>query len=354
MTAVPWESGKNACVGMSHDVTSTREISVALVLVVAIVCWQCKYLSSASFSHLQMDSKAKPKPKGPGKNHTPLCQDVCDLVHHDLVTALFLDGRYMSAKIQRLGDLPTALKEAIETAKKAGWDQDSEIPDPLETMRNPLLLLACAFGKTAIVEGLLRNNFNPRAVNKNGETALHFIAMYLNKAATITGGKLLLFKEREDTFERLLHVLTDHHPKILAARDNFGRTALHVSAANILSRWRINKRTTVSFHQFCLKSMVKRLLELEDDAIFTRAEITEIIETAEVSNGDSILHMLAQNSPAGFEVLKFIQNILFPGKAMPGAKNKKNETVLSLAWETDPRNAVKILSIGPQQGEKIH
>lgn len=311
-------------------------------------------IACASSSYLQMDSKPKSKPKALGKNHTPLCQDVCELVHHDIVAALFMDGRCISAKIQRLGDLPTALKEAIETAKKDGWDQDSEIPDPLESMRNPLLLLACAFGKTAIVEGLLRNNFNPRAVNKNGETALHFIAIYLNKAAAITGGKLTLCKDREDTFERLLHVLTDHHPKILAARDNFGRTALHVSAANILSRSRSNKRTTVSFHQFCLKSMIKRLLELADDAIFTRAEITEIIETAEVSNGDSILHMLARDSPAGFEVLKFMQDILFPGKAMPGAKNKKNKTVLSLAWETDPRNAVKILSIGPQQGEKIH
>jgi len=311
-------------------------------------------ISSASSSHLQMDSKAKPKPKASGKNHTPLCQGDCDLVHHDLVTALFKDGRCMSAKIQRLGDLPTALKEAIETAKKDGWDQDSEIPDPLEAMRNPLLLLACAFGKTAIVEGLLRNNFNPRAVNNNGETALHFIAMYLNKTAAITGGKLTLCKDREDTFERLLHVLTDHHPKILAARDKFGRTALHVSAANILSRSRIDKRKNVSFHQFCLKTMVVRLLELEDDAIFTRAEITEVIETAEGSSGDSILHMLAQDSPAGFEILKFMQNVLFPGKAMPSGKNKKNETVLSLAWETDPRNAVKIFSIGPQQGEKTH
>ena len=327
--------------------------TVALRVSPSLIAGSAK-ISPASSIHLQMDSKAKSKPKVPRKNHTPLCQGDCDLVHHDLVAALFMDGRCVSARIQRLGDLPTALKEAIETTKKEGWDQDSEIPDPLETMRNPLLLLACAFGKTAIVEGLLRNNFNPRAVNKNGENALHFIAMYLNKAAAILGGKLTLCKDREDIFERLLHLLTDHHPKILAARDNSGRTALHVSAANILRRSRIDKRKNVSFHQFCLKSMIKRLLELEDDSIFTRAEITEVIETAELSNGDSILHMLAQDSPAGFEVLKFIQNILFPGKAMPSEKNKKDETVLSLAWKTDPRNAVKIFSVGPQQGEKIH
>lgn len=302
---------------------------------------------------MQMDSKARRKPKTTARNHTPLCPRDCDLSHHDLVGALFMDGRCLTAKIHRLGELPTALKKQIETAKKDGWDQDSEIPDPLEEMRNPLLLLACAFGKTGIVEGLLRNNFYPRAVNKHGETALHFLAMYLNKASAIIGGKLTLHKDREDTFERLLHILTDHHPKMLAARDNFGRTALHVSAGNILKRSRIDKRKNVSFDQFCLRSMIIRLLKLEDEAIFTRAEITEVIKTAEISNGDSILHILAQDSPAGFEVLKFVQDVLFPGKAMPREKNKKNETVLSLAWETDPRNAVKIFSIGPQ-GERIH
>ena len=310
-------------------------------------------MSSASSSKLHMDSIAKPT--ATGKNHTPFCRSNCDLEHHDLVSALFTDGRHISAKIKRPGDLPTGLKERIETAKKAGWHQDSEIPDPSEELRCPLLLLACAFGKTGIVEGLLRNNFNPRVVNRRGETALHFAAMYFNKAAAFSGGKMVRNKDREDGFERLLNVLTDHHPKILAARDNFGRTALHVSAANILSRSRIaDKRLKVSFHQFCLKSMIIRLLELEDDEIFTRAEITEVIKTAEVSSGDSILHMLAQVSPSGFEVLKFVQNVLFPGRSMPDEKNKKNETVVSLAWETDPRNAVKIFSLGPQQGEKIH
>lgn len=309
-------------------------------------------MSSASSSNFQMDSKAKPTVTG--KYHTPFCGIDCDLKHHDLVSVLFMDGRHTSARIQSSGELPTALKQRIAVAKLSGWDQDSEIPDPAEELRCPLLFLACAFGRTSLVECLLRNNFNPRVVNKHGETALHFAATHLNKAAAFRGGKLAGRKDRMDAFERVLNVLTDHHPKILAARDNFGRTALHVSAANILSRSRIGKQKKASFHQFCLKRMIKRLLELEDDAIFTRAEITEVIKTAEVSNGDSVLHMLAQVSPCGFEVLKFVQNLLFPGKSMPGEKNKKNETVVSLAWETDPRNAVKIFSLGSQQGEKIH
>lgn len=38
--------------------------------------------------------------------------------------------------------------------------------------------------------------------------------------------------------------------------------------------------------------MIKRLLEFEDDVIFIRVEIIDVIEIVEVSNGDFILYML--------------------------------------------------------------
>ena len=308
-------------------------------------------MSSVSSSDLQMDSKASPALKV--KFHTPFCPNNCDLSHHDLVAAMFMDRRYTSARIQRSGDLPIALKQRIEIAKLSGWDQDSDIPDPLEVLKCPLLFLACAFGKTDIVQGLLRNNFNPRAVNQHGETALHFAQMHLSKAGTFLGGKLARSKAREEAFERILNILTDYHPKIFAARDNKGYTIFHVAAANILDRSRHGKHKKASFHQACFKSMVKRLLELEDTAIFTRNEVIEVINTTEEKTGDSVLHMLARDSPCGFEVLKFVQNLLFAGKSVADEKNKQNETVLSLAWETDPRNAVKIFSLSPE-ADKNH
>lgn len=92
--------------------------------------------------------------------------------------------------------------------------------------------------------------------------------------------------------------------------------------------------------------MIKRLLEFEDDVIFIRVEVIDVIEIVEVSNGDFILYMLVQDSFFGFEVLKFIQNMLFFGKVMFGKKNKKNEIVLFFVWEIDLRNVVKIFLIG--------
>lgn len=92
--------------------------------------------------------------------------------------------------------------------------------------------------------------------------------------------------------------------------------------------------------------MIKRLLEFEDDVIFIRVEIIDVIEIVEVSNGDFILYMLVQDSFFGFEVLKFIQNMLFFGKVMFGKKNKKNEIVFFFVWEIDLRNVVKIFLIG--------
>ncbi|KAL9962916.1 hypothetical protein ACROYT_G032070 [Oculina patagonica] len=285
--------------------------------------------------------------------HTPFCPSNCNLSHHDLVAAMFMDGRCANARIQRSGDLPLALKKLIESAKLSGWDQDSDIPDPLEELRRPLLFLACAFGKIGIVKGLLLNNFNPRAVNEHGETALHFAQTQFNKAAVFEG-KLTKYTDREKVFQRILNILADYHPKILAATDNNGRTVFHVAAANmILNRSPDGKHKKVLFHQFCFKSMINKLLELEVAAIFTRNEVTEVINAAEDNNGDSVLHMLARDSPWGFELLKFVQNALFSGKSMADETNKQNETVVSLAWETDPQNAVKIFSLSPE-ADKNH
>lgn len=306
-------------------------------------------MSSVSSSHLQMDSISSPSQTV--KYHTPFCPSNCDLSHHDLVAAMFMDGRYTTARIQRSGDLPIALKQRIEAAKLSGWDQDSDIPDPLEELSSPLLFLACAFGKIGIVQALLRNNFNPRALNQKGETALHFALKHLNKAGAFIGGKLARSKDRAEAFERILHCLTDYHPKILAARDNDGRTIFHVAAANLLNQSRDGRKKKSSFHQACFKSMIKRLLELEDASVFNRSEIIEIIKTAEDQCGDSALHMLARDSSRGFEVLKFVQVLLFPGNSMAHEKNKENKTVVSLAWDTDPRSAVKIFPLSPEANE---
>lgn len=312
-------------------------------------------MSNAASSTSEMASCSTPTLSG--KHHTPFCRSNCDLVHHDLITALLVDGRYAISRIHFSGDLPMALKQAINAAQSSGWDKNCFVPDPLEQLRCPLLFLACAFGKCAIVEGLLLNNFNPRVLNQNGETALHFAAkhFHLNKMQTAQCGR----KGREKAFEKVVQVLTKHDPKILAIKDENGFTALHMAASNILQPYCKRQGKKTEFYQFRLKCLMKRLVELEEASIFTRAEVMDIIKAPENQNGDSVLHILAQRS-SYFEVLKFAQDLLFRGK-LPEDKNREGKTILSVAWKTDPRGAVRMFSLTPanidvqlEQGEEMN
>ena len=164
-------------------------------------------------------------------------------------------------------------------------------------------------------------------------------------------------------------MLTDCDPKILAMKDDSGRTALHVLAVNIMlcqNHTSVTPGLSLSqaahFHQSCLKSMISRLLKLLDASTFTRREVIEIITTAESTYGDSVLHILARDSAYGFEVLKFLQDWLFTGK-LPDEKNRENKTMLAVAFETDPQGAKKMFLNSPvkdlqqppqyQQGKKM-
>ncbi|KAL9981720.1 hypothetical protein ACROYT_G010462 [Oculina patagonica] len=298
--------------------------------------------------------------------HTPLCLDTCNLEHHDLIVALCLDGRHVRGRIHYVGVLPTALMEAIEYLKLQGWHIDSEIPDPLEELRCPLLYLACAFGKIGIVEGLLRHNFNPRVVNRHGETSLHGAVKHLYNAVPYTrqrksvepGTNVNIHQRREEAFFSILSLLTEFYPRILCSKDNRGFTALHLSATMVTRRncnehyrrcTKLNKRA--SFQKFCLKLMIKRLFELEAVSLLTKNEVMEIITTSDNGDGESLLHVLARDSKGGFEVLKFIHGLLLSlGTELPNSKSRRNETVFFIAWRTDARGTAEIFpGISQQQ-----
>ncbi|XP_068747424.1 uncharacterized protein [Montipora capricornis] len=285
-------------------------------------------MTSFDSSHLPLTTKS---PAMVGK-HTPFCGNNCSFLHHNLVTALLIDGRKAASRIHPCtGDLPSALKVAIDSATSAGWDQNCFIPDPLDQLRCPLLFLACAFGKFAVVQGLLRNDFIAQVLNEHGETALHFAAKHFH----VNKGNVSF--DREGAFEKVLHCLTEDSPKLLAAQDSRGFTPFHVSANSMKFEGR-SYHKKIRFHQFCLKSMIKRLVELEKASIFTRHEARDIIKTPEIHGLDSVLHILARRSE-NFELLKFARDSLFQGR-FPENKNKEGQTVLSLAWSTDPRGAM--------------
>lgn len=297
-------------------------------------------------------AQKKKKSRSFRKCHTPFCLDRnCTITHHDLVVALCTDSRYWAARIQRLGELPIVVKQAIESSKLSGWVQDSDVPDPLDELKSPLIYLASAFGKVGIVEGLLRSNFNPRAVNRHGETALHGAVKHLFKSGLsawkLSIGSTVSTKERrEEVFSGILSLLTDCYPKILGVKDSRGFTPLHISASTIARQnghYRYAKmKKRACFQQFCFTKMINRLFELEGSS-FSKEEVIEIIKTADNGNRDSILHILARNSERGFEVLKYVQDLLSSlGTELPEDKNRRNETVVSIAWKTDARSAARM------------
>ena len=281
------------------------------------------------------------------KYHTPFCEDACAIKHHDLVAALCVNWRYVrSFRIHQPGILPPVLTEAIESSKLLGWDKDSVVPDPMEELRYPLLYLACAFGKGGILEGLLQHDFNPCVVNQRGETALHGAARHLYNTGTssrkeVIGKNVCTKKGREEVFFSIVSLLTKYYPRLLAFKDNSGLTAFHLCAMKITYS---NSNKIASFHQFCLKVMIKRLFELEAASLLSKYEVIEIIKAPDNKYGDSILHILARHKKDGFEVLKFVRTFvaLGIGTELPNEKNRRNETVFSIACQTDARGAEEI------------
>ena len=255
-----------------------------------------------------------------------------------MVTVLCLDSS------QKSDELPDLLKECINSYEN--WDHNGEVPDPLEELRCPLIYLAAAFGKAALVRALLQDNFDARALNFNGETALHAAAQYI----FLTGGlksrglkvasTLGPIKNRMKAFEQILVALTDSDPKIMFVQDNDGNTVFHAAAENIWND-RQNDRLgrSAGFSQFCLKTMITRALQLEEARKVSREEITQAMNAVN-SDGDTIFHMLARDYAYGFRSMKQVLRH-FPGQ-LPSQVNKENETVAQIALERNRRRAVQV------------
>lgn len=276
------------------------------------------------------------------KYHTPFCSTTCKIEHHDLVTVLCLDSS------QKSDELPDLLKECIESYRN--WDHNSEVPDPLEDLRCPLIYLASAFGKVGVVKALLQDNFDARAMTSNGETALHGALQYIYLTGSLRTRGLKVasalgpIKNRRRAFEQILVALTDVDPKIIFVQDNDGNTAFHAAAENIWND-RQNDRlgNSATFFQFCMTSMTNRLLELENAGELSRAEILEALNKQN-SDGDTIFHILARDYAFGFKTMKQILKKFFPGQ-VPSKVNKENQTVARIALE---RNRKKATLVFPQ------
>lgn len=273
------------------------------------------------------------------KYHTPFCEKNCKIEHHDLVTVLCLDSS------QKSDELPDLLRECISSYPN--WNRNSEVPDPLEDLRCPLIFLASAFGKVGLVRALLRDNFVVRSLNANGETALHAAVQYIYHTGTMKSRGLKVastlgpIKNRMKAFEQILVALTDCDPKILLLQDNDGNTVFHAAAENIWND-RQNDRLgkSAGFFQYCLKSLIARLSELGEAGEVSKEEIVQVLN-AENNDGDTIFHVLARDYAFGFKSLKYALNKFFPGE-VPSKVNKENKTVAKIALERNRTRALKV------------
>ncbi|KAJ7328585.1 hypothetical protein OS493_024505 [Desmophyllum pertusum] len=131
-------------------------------------------------------------------------------------------------------------------------------------------------------------------------------------------------------------------------KDQSGRTALHVSAVNMSNIKHPNSSIQARgalFHLNCLKCMIRRLLTLLDASVLTKREVMEVMKSAENSNGDSVLHMLARDSAHGFALLKRVKDRLFGINGTLNFNNRENKTVLAVAWETDAQATMQMFSV---------
>lgn len=274
------------------------------------------------------------------KYHTPFCSKNCKIEHHDLVTVLCLDSS------QKSDELPDLLKECIESYGRS-WDHNSQVPDPLEDLRCPLIYLASAFGKAGLVKALLQDNFDPRALNSYGETALHGAVGYIYRTGSLQSRGLKVastlgpIKNRRKAFERVLVALTDSDPKIIFVQDNEGNTVFHAAAENIWNdRQNDRQGRSATFFQFCMSTMVNRVLELEEARKVTRTETLEGLN-AQNNDGDTIFHIFARDYAYGFKTMKQILKTFFPGQ-VPSKVNKENQTVAGIALERNRKRATQV------------
>lgn len=272
------------------------------------------------------------------KYHTPFCEKNCKIEHHDLVTVLCLDSS------QKSDELPDLLKECINSYQN--WDHNGEVPDPLEELRCPLIYLAAAFGKASLVRALLQDNFDARALNFNGETALHAAVQYIFLTGALKSRGLKVastlgpIKNRMKAFEQILVALTDSDPTIIFVQDNDGNTVFHAAAENIWND-RQNDRLgrSAGFFQFCLRAIITRALQLEEDRKVSREEITQAMNAVN-SDGDTIFHILARDYAYGFRSMKQVLKLC--SGQVPSQVNKENETVAKIALKRNRRRAMQV------------
>ena len=152
--------------------------------------------------------------------HTPLCQTDCDLQHHMLTCCVFNPS--VVFRTEDANKIPIRFTLCLQASFIAGWEKHMSVPDPLASLRFPLLHLVCISGNLLAVKSLIQYmKFKLNVPTRSKETPLHLVARYF--PLTYADSKI-------SNFQQILTFLTGEDQEMLFKFDLKGDTVLHILA----------------------------------------------------------------------------------------------------------------------------
>lgn len=272
------------------------------------------------------------------KCHTPFCRKDCALVHHDLIKALCIERNRKETSSRFSSKSHVLLRQCVQLYEQNGWDRNSTVPDCLPDLRHPLLYLTCAFGKHRVLETLVKLDFDPSVVTKDGANGLHALVDHFYRVGNMKQcGGFMAIDKRLEVFENVVNTLCSRDPKIFSVKEKlYGRTPLHTAAESVVNTsrharidGRCDPMKRTRYFQRCLEVMLGHLLELKSRTVLTHAEVMETV-AAEDNEGNTILHVLSRSRTLpGWES---IQNVLknFADSEFPLKRNKHSKTAFDI------------------------
>lgn len=190
--------------------------------------------------------------------HTPFCGKGCVFDHHEILVKILNCTNHKSDDQNRATDCAIAIREY---GKLMG--PSANLPDPLFPC--PIVHIVAMLGKVRVMDKLAQMpefDFGSR-MSPTGETALHKMIQYLDKAMKEPSRRCCLVKIKE-TFRVALARLINKKPELLVLQDNRGDTPFHFTVRSMLS-WQASHKTgkRQEYFAFCLKSMISLLKSLD-------------------------------------------------------------------------------------------
>lgn len=284
------------------------------------------------------------------KCHTPFCRKDCSVVHHDLIKALCIERNRKESSTRFSSKSHVLLRQCVHLYEQNGWDRNSAVPDSLPDLRHPLLYLTCAFGKHRVLETLVKLNFDPSVVTKDGANGLHALVDHFYRVGNMKQcGGFMAIDKRLEVFENVVSILCSRDPNIFSAKENsHGRTPLHIAAESVVcsSRHarvdgRCDPLKRTRYFQRCLEVMLGHILELKSNSVLTHSEAINTVSTQD-NEGNTILHILAKScSLPGWESIHHLLKN-FVDSEFPLKRNKNSKTAFEILSQSNGFMATKL------------